>query len=289
MVEVRAASVRVNGNAILDGVTVTFTPGSFNVIVGPNGAGKSTLLRVAAGVLMPSAGTVLYDSRPVGDIPATELARVRAVLSQRVELAFPLTVAEVVLIGRYAHYGAYPGRVDLSVVDAALETVGMSALRDREYSSLSGGEQQKVQLARVLAQIWPADAPGGTVLFLDEPTSGLDLRYQIQLLALTRSLLVRGCTVVAVLHDLNMALQFADTVVVMDSGRVVLCTERTDEVSESLIHRVFGVRAHRVFDPASGDSVWRFAAEGARGGLPGMAAQDQGQLRPDVPDVPDFG
>lgn len=259
MVELREVSYRVGSAVLLDDVTVGFRQARFNAVLGPNGAGKSTLLRVAAGLMPPSAGEVLYDSRSIAGIPPASLARTRAVLSQHVELAFPLTVAEVVLIGRYAHYDTSPARRDVEIVDEALDLVGMSVMRDREYWTLSGGEQQKVQLARVLAQIWSRDPNGApTVLFLDEPTTGLDLRYQIQLLELARKLLEYGCTIVAVLHDLNVALEYGDTFVLMRDGRIVLDTDSCDDVTELVIESVFGVRARRVPDPVAGDAVWRF-------------------------------
>jgi iron complex transport system ATP-binding protein len=159
MVEVRGASVVAGGARILDDVTARFRPGRFNVVLGPNGAGKSTLLRVATGLVRPAAGEVRYDGEPVASIPAEALARRRAVLSQHVELAFPLPVRDVVLMGRYPHFGRAPSPHDAGIVDRALEMVGMSDRRLQPYPTLSGGEKQKVQLARVLAQIWNYDDP----------------------------------------------------------------------------------------------------------------------------------
>ncbi|HSU98136.1 MAG TPA: ATP-binding cassette domain-containing protein, partial [Gemmatimonadaceae bacterium] len=174
MVEVVGASYRAGGNLILDDVTARFRRGRFNVILGPNGAGKSSLLKIATGLLQPSAGQVTYGGKSVRDFAPTELARRRAVLSQHVELAFPLPVRDVVLMGRYPHYGRAPGAHDIEIVDRALEMVGMLERRAQHYPTLSGGEQQKVQLARVLAQIWSYDgASAHNYLFLDEPTASL--------------------------------------------------------------------------------------------------------------------
>ncbi|MDE3152196.1 MAG: heme ABC transporter ATP-binding protein [Gemmatimonadota bacterium] len=259
MVEVRGVHYRVNDAHILRDVSVAFRPGRFNVILGPNGAGKSTLLKVATGLLAPTEGEVRFDGRDLRELGADTLARRRAVLSQHVELAFPLSVQDVVLMGRYPHYRRVPTARDRDIVDRALAIVDMTHKRAQAYPTLSGGEQQKVQLARVLAQIWNYDAPDGDkVLFLDEPTSSLDVHYQLHLLDVARELLGFHCTVIAVLHDLNVALQYGDAFVVLEDGRVAEATDDPNLISASLLERVFKVRARRLTDPESGDTFWRF-------------------------------
>ncbi len=241
-------------------MSVQFRLHKFNVILGPNGAGKSTLLKVATGLLAPSEGEVRYGERAVGDIGAGALARERAVLSQHVELAFPLAVEDVVLMGRYPHYGRVPTVHDREIVDRALALVSMTDQRRQSYPTLSGGEQQKVQLARVLAQIWNYDAPeGDKVLFLDEPTSNLDIYYQIHLLDIARELLGFRCTVVAILHDLNVAFHYGDAFFLLAEGRLAHETDRADDISAGLLEEVFQVRAHRMTDPENGERFWRFS------------------------------
>ncbi|HEY8312095.1 MAG TPA: ATP-binding cassette domain-containing protein, partial [Gemmatimonadaceae bacterium] len=139
MVEVTGVSYTAGGNVILDDVTAAFRQGKFNVILGPNGAGKSTLLKVATGLLKPSAGSVTYGGKSVADCSPSELAQQRAVLSQHVDLAFPLPVRDVVLMGRYPHYGRSPSARDMEIVDHALEMVGMQERRAQHYPTLSGG------------------------------------------------------------------------------------------------------------------------------------------------------
>ncbi len=259
MVEVVGASYRAGGNLILDDVTARFRRGRFNVILGPNGAGKSSLLKIATGLLRPSAGHVTYDGRSVRDFGPAELARRRAVLSQHVELAFPLPVRDVVLMGRYPHYGRSPGAHDVEIVDRALEMVGMLDRRAQHYPTLSGGEQQKVQLARVLAQIWSYDGTSAhNYLFLDEPTASLDVHYQIHLLDVARELLAHECTVVAILHDMNVAFHYGDAFLLMENGRLVKEADDARELSTELIERVFRVTARRIPDPAGGEEMWRF-------------------------------
>jgi iron complex transport system ATP-binding protein len=153
-----------------------------------------------------------------------------------------------------------PAARDRDIVERALELVEMTDRRHQPYPTLSGGEQQKVQLARVLAQIWTDErSPGPKVLFLDEPTSSLDVHYQIHLLEATRALLGSGCTVVAVLHDLNTAFQFGDRFLILEAGRVALAAERADQIPARLIERVFRVGARQVRDAERGDTVWRFS------------------------------
>jgi iron complex transport system ATP-binding protein len=259
MVEVADVSYRAGGKLILDGVTARFRRGRFNVILGPNGAGKSSLLKIATGLLQPSSGSVTYDGTAVRAFAPSELARRRAVLSQHVELAFPLPVRDVVLMGRYPHYGRAPAVRDVEIVERALEIVGMLDRREQHYPTLSGGEQQKVQLARVLAQIWTYDGTSDhKYLFLDEPTASLDVHYQIHLLDVARDLLGHDCTIVAILHDLNVAFHYGDAFFLIDGGRIVKEADDSSELTTELIERVFRVSAHRVKDPENGGEFWRF-------------------------------
>ncbi|AHG92537.1 ABC transporter related protein (plasmid) [Gemmatirosa kalamazoonensis] len=264
MVDVVNVGYVVDGARLLDDVTVHFRPNRLNVVLGPNGAGKSTLLKIATGLLAPTSGEVRYATSGGARTPAAfspdALARTRAVLSQHVELVFPLPVEEVVLMGRYPHFGRSPGARDRDIVRQALDLVGMLGYAGRAYPTLSGGEQQKVQLARVLAQIWNADAVDRQpkVLFLDEPTASLDVHYQLHLLEIARGLRDVDCTVVAVLHDLNVALQYGDVFFLLDGGRLVLETEDATAIPRELLERVFRVRADRAVDAETGEAFWRF-------------------------------
>jgi iron complex transport system ATP-binding protein len=167
------------------------------------------------------------------------------------------------MMGRYPHYGRVPTTHDRDIVERALEIVGMSEKRDQPYPTLSGGEQQKVQLARVLAQIWNYDPPppGATrarrTLFLDEPTSSLDVHYQLHLLDVARGLLDYDCTVVAILHDLNIAFEYGEHFVLLERGRAVHEAERAGDIGQAELERIFRVRAHRVND--DGRTFWRFS------------------------------
>jgi iron complex transport system ATP-binding protein len=258
MVELRDVSYRAENTLILDRVTTRFRTNAFNVILGPNGAGKSTLLRLATGLATPTMGDVAYDGRSIAQFGATELARTRAVLSQHVELAFPLPVIDVAMMGRYPHYGRVASPHDRAIVEQALEMVGMADRREQAYPTLSGGERQKVQLARVLAQIWKDDSSssGPRYLFLDEPTTSLDVHYQIQILDIARSLLGHECTIIAILHDLNVAFEYGQHFVLLERGRVALEAEDPGTIGQADLERVFKVRARRLDD--EGRAFWRF-------------------------------
>jgi iron complex transport system ATP-binding protein len=187
------------------------------------------------------------------------LARQRAVLSQHVDVVFPLPAEDIVMMGRYPHFSRVPSSRDLDIVTRALDLVEMTGLRRRLYHTLSGGEQQKIQLARVLAQIWADDAhPAERYLFLDEPTSNLDVYYELHLLDVARDLLKSQCTVVAILHDLNVAFRYGDAFVLLEKGVVAADADRAQDIDQSLIERVFRVRARAVADPESGTALWRF-------------------------------
>jgi iron complex transport system ATP-binding protein len=232
---------------IVSDVTLGFPRGRFNVILGPNGAGKSTLIRLAAGRLTPDGGTVSYWGVPLASFDAAALARRRAVLSQQIEMTFPLAVEDVVMMGRYPHYGSAPQPRDRDIVNEALLLVEMTGRRHQLYPTLSGGERQKTQLARVLAQVWQEErAAEETVLFLDEPTTSLDLHFQLQLLATAKSFLRRGATIIASLHDLNLAFEFGDRFLILDGGRLIHEADTAHAVPQDLIERVYRVKAERI-------------------------------------------
>lgn len=256
-VRLERVSWSANGAKILDDVTLEFPTGSFNVILGPNGAGKSTLIRTAAGRIRPEHGSVSYWGAPLDAFDVDALARRRAVLSQQIEMAFPLSVEDVAMMGRYAHYRSSPGPRDREIVAQALALVEMTGRRHQLYSTLSGGERQKTQLARVLAQVWRGESdPERTVLFLDEPTTSLDLHFQLQILSIARTFLRRGAAIVASLHDLNLAFDFGDRFFVMDRGRLVHEADKAEAMPQELIERVYRVKADRVV--VGGKTRWFF-------------------------------
>jgi iron complex transport system ATP-binding protein len=208
--------VMLGRTPLLSGVDLVAQPGQVTAIVGPNGSGKTTLLRALTGEIS-AAGWITLNDLPVGPRHAATLASRRAVLPQATRLAFPFTVIEVVRLGHLA--GPHAALQDLP--SRALQRVGLGRMEHRFYQDLSGGEQQRAQLARVLAQVWqPYGSDGANWLFLDEPVSSLDIGQQLVVMRIARDCAADGGGVICVLHDLNLAAMFADAMVVLRPGRV---------------------------------------------------------------------
>jgi iron complex transport system ATP-binding protein len=245
-------SVTAGDARLLDDVSVHFAPGKLSVVIGPNGAGKSTLVKVLSGQLPVLDGAVAYGERPLPAWSAAELARVRAVLSQSVELAFPLRVREVVMMGRYPHFAGTPRRADAAACEEAMQYFDVGEWAERNYLTLSGGERQRVQFARVMAQIWDLPAESPRWLLLDEPLTFLDIRYQFDFLRRIRALLEGGdLTVVCVVHDLNLAARFADHVVLLSRGRVLASGAPAAVLTPDLIADAVGIRPEEQPTPAA--------------------------------------
>jgi iron complex transport system ATP-binding protein len=241
MLEARDITYRVGDKPLIEGVSVKFEPGRLHLVIGPNGAGKSTLIKVLARLLRPKEGQVLYEGEDVHRAREFDLAKRRAVLSQAVEVAFPLTVREVVMMGRHPHFGSRPGPLDEQIVDELMGFFDVSEFDGRNYQTLSGGERQRVNFARVLAQLW-RPTTSCRYLFLDEPLTFLDIRHQIDFMKKVRAFADASDVVtVGVVHDLNLAARFADQIVLLDGGRVTASGAPADVLTPERIRAVFGV------------------------------------------------
>jgi iron complex transport system ATP-binding protein len=284
MLEIQGLVCRIGSKTIVDGISISFDPGRLHVIVGPNGSGKSTLLKAFSGEWVPSAGSITYNGTDLTRIDKLSLARRRAVMTQLPELHFPLSVEEIVMMGRYPHFSFRPGPTDRAICEKVMSHLSIQSLSGRDYLTLSGGERQRVQFARALAQIWedpaPLEAPhsptalsptgqstlstglpasGCRYLFLDEPVSSLDIHYQHQLLQLARDLVKEKIVLIAVLHDLNLALHYADRMIFMKQGRIVAEGSVPGIVTPALIREVFDIEARLLEDPQSDTPVVVYA------------------------------
>ncbi len=245
MIEAVNVCYRVGATVILDDVRLSIAPGTVTAILGPNGAGKSTLLKCLTGALQPDAGRIVLDGTPLGGYSLAALSRKRAVLSQVSFINFPFSVLEIVMMGRSPYGGSHATGSDAGVVREVLESVDAWHLQQRIFPTLSGGEQQRVHLARVLAQVWDRQH---AYLFLDEPTTALDLKHQHQVLGLIRQIAQeRNMAICLILHDLNLALQYADQGVLMQDGRVVASGAIREVLTPRNIAAVFEVPAQAVF------------------------------------------
>lgn len=222
--------------------------GKLTAIVGPNGSGKTTLLKALTGDVEHS-GTVSLNGADIATLRGWELAARRAVLPQAATLAFPFTVAEVVRMG----LAAGTSGADASVPAQALDAVGLGHLAHRLYQELSGGEQQRAQLARVLCQVWrPVEAGEPRWLLLDEPVASLDIAHQLLVMGLARDYVRRGGGVVAVMHDLNLTAMFADVVTIMAQGRVLASGPTRDVLTDATLSRAYGCAVRVNVAPPSG-------------------------------------
>jgi iron complex transport system ATP-binding protein len=218
MLDVQNISVAISGTTILKDVTFKARAGAVTVIVGPNGSGKTTLLKAMTGEL-PYTGAISLDGADVRSYSTAALAARRAVLPQATVLAFPFTVLEVIRLGLLA--GLHANDDDLPA--HALAHVGLAGFEGRFYHALSGGEQQRCQLARVMVQVWqPVRDNKPSWLFLDEPVSALDIGHQLEVMQIARAFADAGGSVIAVMHDLNLTAMFADSVALLAVGRLVV-------------------------------------------------------------------
>lgn len=229
-----------DGRNVLSHVSLSVSPGEFVALVGPNGAGKSTLLHCLAGALRPDRGQCLLGDTDVHKIRAGELARLRAVLPQDVAIDFPLAVTEVIALGRAPWRRHADPRQNRAAIRKAAAMTGVHTLLHRDYRSLSGGERQRVQLTRVLAQIWDVQADKQPrYLLLDEPTASLDIGHQQRLMDIVQAAAGHGISVLAVLHDLNLAAAFADRVYLLDKGCIAACGTPASVFQRERINRIY--------------------------------------------------
>ena len=245
----------LGGNDILRGVSLEVEPNEFVGIIGPNGSGKSTLLKCIYRVLKPQAGIVNLDGTDIRELSYKKSAQSIAVLAQHNYYNFEFSVQDVVLMGRSPHKRAMErdNAQDYAIVAQALETVGMADMAKRSFSTLSGGEQQRVILARALAQQTPC-------LILDEPTNHLDITYQLELMDIVQGL---GRTVVAAIHDLNIAAMYCTRLFVMEKGQLVASGTPEEVLTPELIRQVYGVKA-KVFRDEAGILRIQYYPEGRK-------------------------
>ena len=244
--EIRASDVQavLGGSQILRGVDLRAERGELVGVIGPNGSGKSTLLKCIYRVLKPTGGAVWLDGRTLSDYSYKESARQVAVVAQHNYYNFDFSVRDVVMMGRSPHKRALErdNARDHQMVARALETVGMADFARRSFATLSGGEQQRVILARALAQDTPC-------LILDEPTNHLDIKYQLQLMDIVKGL---DRTVIAAIHDLNIAAMYCDRLYAVKEGRVVASGRPEEVLTPALIRAVYEVEAEVLRDGGGG-------------------------------------
>ncbi|MGE5217173.1 MAG: ABC transporter ATP-binding protein [Chloroflexota bacterium] len=246
-IEARDLSFGYESGLALTNVNFTLGEGELLALIGPNGSGKTTLLKLLLGILRPSSGAVELFDAPLSSYAPKERAKLIAYVSQQPVLSFPLTVFELVALGRYPHDSRFGLSVaDLSAVEEALDHTASRPLAARRFTTLSGGEQQKILIARALAQ-------SARILLLDEPTLHLDLHYQLQILAGLKRLCAQKCvTIVTVLHDLNLVSLFADKALLLNGGKLRAFGPVAEVVTECKIKELLSVDIKAMTDTATG-------------------------------------
>lgn len=252
-IDARSLSFRAGGRDLVREASLELAPGTTTILIGPNGAGKSTLLKLMTGEAKPSGGEIRVDGEALTAIPAWRLACQRAVMAQHARLVFPFSVYEVASLG-VDGIGRAMTRVRRdALVGESLAAAGVLELAGRAYQTLSGGEQQRVQFARVLCQIEAGRSVASRqALFLDEPIASLDLCHQLALLDMARAIAGRGVAVLIVLHDLNLAVTYADHLVVMDQGQIIAQGAPAKTLDDALLRQVFKVDLSLSRAPAPG-------------------------------------
>lgn len=235
MIELEDVGYRIGGNWLVRDISLTIENGTLWGLIGPNGAGKSTLLRLISGELLPTTGEIRIFGKPIRSYKPKELARLRAYLQQKRDINFPFTSLEVVLFGRHPHLnGTKETNTDVSIAKGALQQVDADMFEERLYTTLSGGEASRVDVARILAQ-----APD--LYLLDEPTNHLDPRYQVQILNLCKSICNRGKTVITAIHDLNLASMYADQLLLLREGVAVACGPSETVLTLDMLSDVYSI------------------------------------------------
>lgn len=248
----------IQGQALLTDISLSLASGQLHALLGPNGAGKSTLLRLLSGELKPSQGSVQLTGKPLAQIRIAQQARLRAVLPQQDVLAFPFLVHEVIRLGRLpAQRGSQAE--EAAVLQGVMDVLDVAHLAQRPYPQLSGGEQRRVQLARVLAQMTAPPGAGANqpILLLDEPLSALDLPHQHAVMQILQQRCREGWGVLCVMHDLNMACRYASHVSLLRGGLSIATGLSPEALSSSLLQQTFGSSLCFQRTAGTGPAHWR--------------------------------
>ena len=255
MLKLQEIQYNISGKQILSNVNIDFAPGQLHMILGPNGSGKTSLMKIASGQIENFQGHVSYDNLSIKEITTATLATYRSYLSQQNNIPFPIKVNELIQMGRYPHYEYQATKKDYEIIHAIIEKLEIKHLQNRDFNTLSGGEQQRVQFARVLAQVWEQTPGKNRYLFLDEPLNNLDIQYQKYLLQTIQQFISYDMVLIMVVHDINWAVAYADKVYLIKEGNLIAQGNPIEIITPSLISEVFNINSQLINVPGENKMV----------------------------------
>ena len=241
VLNIDSISYEVNNKSILSDISFKVNQGEMACIIGPNGSGKSTLIKLISGELIPTTGKVVYLNKEIKNWDITELACRRSILSQSNNLSFPFTIKDIIKMGRYPIKNSTKEN-DEKIYEILIEILDLKDKVDQNYITLSGGEKQRVQLARVFSQIWSFGNFSKKLLIIDEPTSFLDIKHQYALFDFLEKMNKKGLTIVMVLHDLNHALSFSNKIIMIKESRLLAEGKTSNVIDEEKLNELFDVK-----------------------------------------------
>ena len=236
MLEVNNIHFSIDGKKILEGISARFEPGRIHGIIGPNGSGKSTLLKNICRIWEPQSGSIVINGKDYSEIPRKELSTMVTLVPQNTTIGFPISVFDIVSMGRNPHLGRFEGvrKKDREIIERALQQTNISALKDRNINELSGGEGQLAIIARAIAT-------EASLILLDEPTSELDVKHTLEIVDILYEFKEQGKTILVTIHDLNLARRFCDRISILCRGKLFYSGTPEDAFAEENIKQVFGV------------------------------------------------
>lgn len=228
--------------SILSNINLEIKSGCLHSLLGKNGSGKSTLLQILTGDLKPKTGNIFFNDKKINSYSQKELALNRSVLMQDTKIQFPILASEVVFLGRYPYLNEFSEKENCKIVHEALNLVGAFHLRDRLYTNLSGGEKQRVQIARVLSQVWLENSKNSKYIFMDEPVTALDLKYQHIIMKILKNLTSKGYGIFVILHDWNLAAAYSDQMSILDKGIIYKTGTPKEIMQKNILEEIFEIK-----------------------------------------------